>query len=117
MEPRGATARYDAATDCYTLRSCSQGAGPQRDQLAAMMGMPREKLRVITEDVGGAFGLKTAAYPEYPCLLVAAKLTGRPVAWMATRSESFLSRPARARHRHGGRACDRRRRANSSRCA
>ncbi len=52
---------------------------------------PREKLRVITEDVGGAFGLKTAAYPEYPALLVAAKLTGRPVAWMATRSESFLS--------------------------
>lgn len=91
MEPRGATARYDAATDRYTLRSCSQGAGPQRDQLIAMMGWPREKLRVITEDVGGAFGLKTAAYPEYPCLLVAAKLTGRPVAWMATRSESFLS--------------------------
>ncbi|MBV8838946.1 MAG: xanthine dehydrogenase family protein molybdopterin-binding subunit, partial [Alphaproteobacteria bacterium] len=91
MEPRGATARHDAATDRYTLRSCSQGAGPQRDQLIAMMGWPREKLRVITEDVGGAFGLKTAGYPEYPCLLVAAKLTGRPVAWMATRSESFLS--------------------------
>ena len=91
MEPRGATARYDAATDSYTLRSCSQGAGPQRDQLAAVTGFPREKLRVITEDVGGAFGVKTAAYPEYPCLLVAAKLTGRPVAWMATRSESFLS--------------------------
>ena len=91
MEPRGATARYDAATDRYTLRSCSQGAGPQRDQLIAMMGWPREKLRVITEDVGGAFGLKTAGYPEYPTLLVAAKLTGRPVAWMATRAESFLS--------------------------
>jgi carbon-monoxide dehydrogenase large subunit len=91
MEPRGATARYDAATDSYTLRSCSQGAGPQRDQIIAMMGWPKEKLRVITEDVGGAFGLKTAGYPEYPALLVAAKLTGRPVAWMATRSESFLS--------------------------
>ena len=91
IEPRGATARYDAASDHYTLRSCSQGAGPQRDQLAAMTGFPRERIRVITEDVGGAFGLKTAAYPEYPSLLVAAKLTGRPVAWMATRSESFLS--------------------------
>jgi carbon-monoxide dehydrogenase large subunit len=91
MEPRGATARYDAATDSYTLRSCSQGAGPQRDQLIAMMGWPKETLRVITEDVGGAFGLKTSGYPEYPTLLVAAKLTGRPVAWMATRSESFLS--------------------------
>jgi carbon-monoxide dehydrogenase large subunit len=91
MESRGATARYDAATDSYTLRSCSQGAGPQRDQIIAMMGWPKEKLRVITEDVGGAFGLKTAGYPEYPSLLVAAKLTGRPVAWMAARSEAFLS--------------------------
>jgi aerobic carbon-monoxide dehydrogenase large subunit len=91
MEPRGATARYDAANDFYTLRSCSQGAGPQRDQLIVMMGLPRERLRVISEDVGGAFGMKTPAYPEYPSLLVAAKLTGRPVAWMATRSESFLS--------------------------
>jgi len=90
MEPRGATARYDAKADSYVLRSCSQGASPQRDQLLGMMGLPREKLRVITEDVGGAFGLKTSAYPEYPTLLVAAKLTGRPVVWMATRSESFL---------------------------
>jgi carbon-monoxide dehydrogenase large subunit len=91
MEPRGATARYDAAADSYTLRSCSQGVWPQREQMIAIMGIPREKLRIVTEDVGGAFGLKTAAYPEYPCLLVAAKLTGRPVAWMATRAESFLS--------------------------
>jgi carbon-monoxide dehydrogenase large subunit len=91
IEPRGATARYDAATDRYTLRSCSQGAGPQRDQIVAATGIPREKLRVITEDVGGAFGMKTAVYPEYPSLLVAAKLTRRPVTWMATRSESFLS--------------------------
>jgi carbon-monoxide dehydrogenase large subunit len=91
MEPRGATARYDAASDRYTLRSCSQGAEPQRDQIIAMMGWPKEKLRVITEDVGGAFGLKTAGYPEYPALLVAANVTGRPVVWMATRSESFLS--------------------------
>ena len=91
MEPRGATAWYDAATDHYTLRSCSQGAGPLRDLVTAVMGWPKEKLRVMTEDVGGAFGLKTSVYPEYPGLLVAAKLTGRPVAWMATRSESFLS--------------------------
>ena len=91
MEPRGATARYDAANDHYTLRSCSQGAYPQREQLITVMGLPREKVRIITEDVGGAFGLKTPVYPEYPALLVAAKLTGRPVAWMATRSESFLS--------------------------
>jgi carbon-monoxide dehydrogenase large subunit len=91
MEPRGATASYDADKDLYTLRGCSQGAYPQREQLIAVMGIPREKVRIVTEDVGGAFGLKTPVYPEYPALLVAAKLTGRPVAWMATRSESFLS--------------------------
>ena len=91
MEPRGAQAHYDAAKDFYTLRCCSQGAYPQREQLIAMMGLPREKVRVITEDVGGAFGVKTLAYPEYPALMVAAKLTGRPVGWMSTRSEAFLS--------------------------
>jgi carbon-monoxide dehydrogenase large subunit len=91
MEPRGATAWYDAKTDHYTLRSCSQGAAPLRDLITTTMGWPKEKLRVITEDVGGAFGLKTSVYPEYAGLLVAAKLTGRPVAWMAARSESFLS--------------------------
>jgi len=91
MEPRGATAWYDPANDRYTLRSCSQGAGPLRDLLIGVMGWPKDKLRIISEDVGGAFGLKTSVYPEYPSLLVAAKLTGRPVAWMATRSEAFLS--------------------------
>ena len=91
LEPRGATARHDAANDSYTLRSCSQGVWPQREQLIAIMGLPREKVRIVTEDVGGAFGLKTPVYPEYPALLVAAKLTGRPVAWMSGRAEAFLS--------------------------
>ena len=50
------------------------------------MGVPNEKLRVITEDVGGAFGMKTPPYPEYPALLVAARTLGRPVRWQSTRS-------------------------------
>jgi carbon-monoxide dehydrogenase large subunit len=91
MEPRGGTASYDAANDSYHLRVCSQGAGPMQGLLSAIMGVPKEKLRVTTEDVGGAFGMKTAPYPEYPTLLVAARITRRPVHWMATRSESFLS--------------------------
>jgi len=91
MEPRGGTASYDSAADSYTLRVCSQGAGPMRDLVAAIMGLPKDKLRVTTEEVGGAFGMKTAPYPEYPTLLVAARVTKRPVHWMATRSESFLS--------------------------
>ena len=91
MEPRGATAIYDAASDTYTLRTCSQSAGTLRDNALAIMSWPKERLRVITEDVGGAFGLKTGAYPEYIAALVAARTIGRPVHWMSGRSEAFLS--------------------------
>ena len=91
IEPRGATASYDAAADSYALRVCSQGAGAVRDVLAAIMNVPKERLRVLTEDVGGAFGLKTGPYPEYVAQLVAAKKLGRPIHWMSGRSEAFLS--------------------------
>jgi len=91
MEPRGATATYDPASDGYTLRACSQGAGPLRDGLAPVMGLKREQVRVLTDDVGGAFGMKTSVYPEYPVLMVAARRLGRPVHWMSTRQESFVS--------------------------
>jgi aerobic carbon-monoxide dehydrogenase large subunit len=91
MEPRGATASYDAATESYVLRVCSQGAGVMRDLVALIMDVPKDKLRVLTDDVGGAFGLKTGAYPEYFAQLVAAKKFGRPVHWMSGRSEAFLS--------------------------
>ncbi len=91
MEPRGATASYDAARDAFKLRTCSQSAGTMRDNILGIMNWPKEKLRVITEDVGGAFGLKTSAYPEYMALLMAAKKLGRPVHWMSGRSEAFLS--------------------------
>ncbi len=91
MEPRGGTASYDAASDSYTMRVCSQGAITLRDGLAAATGIEPGRLRVVTEDVGGAFGMKSSVYPEYPALLVAAKLLGRPVHWMGGRTESFLT--------------------------
>lgn len=91
MEPRGASASYEAATDSYTLHVCSQGVAPIRDTLLPIMGLKREQITVLTDDVGGAFGMKTSVYPEYPVLLVAARRVGRPVHWMATRAESFLS--------------------------
>jgi carbon-monoxide dehydrogenase large subunit len=91
MEPRGGTATYDSANDSYVLRVCTQGAGPMHEQLAAIMGIPKDKLRVLTDDVGGAFGMKSGAYPEYPALLVAAKIARQPVHWMSTRSEAFVS--------------------------
>jgi carbon-monoxide dehydrogenase large subunit len=91
MEPRGATASYDPSIDLYTLRACSQGAGSLRDAVASIMSLKHEQLRVLTEDVGGAFGMKSPLYPEYPVLLVAARKVGRPVHWMSTRSEAFVT--------------------------
>lgn len=91
METRGATAIYDAVRDHYTLHSPSQSAHALKGGLATIMGLRAEQLRVLSGDVGGAFGLKTPPYPEQAVLLVAAKVTGRPVHWMATRSEGFLS--------------------------
>jgi carbon-monoxide dehydrogenase large subunit len=91
MEPRGATASYDAANDSYLLRVCSQGARAMRDSMAGVMGIPPAKIRVTTEEVGGAFGLKTGPYPEYVAMLVGARKIGRPVHWMSGRNESFVS--------------------------
>jgi carbon-monoxide dehydrogenase large subunit len=91
MEPRGASASYDPANDSYFLRCCSQSARALRDGLAPILGVPAQRLRVITEDVGGAFGLKTGPYPEYLAILVAARKIGRPVHWMSNRAEAFLS--------------------------
>jgi len=91
MEPRGGTASYDKASDKYLLRVCSQGARAMRDSMAGVMGIPPANIRVITEEVGGAFGLKTGPYPEYVAMLVGAKKIGRPVHWMSGRNESFVS--------------------------
>jgi aerobic carbon-monoxide dehydrogenase large subunit len=91
MEPRGATASYDPANESYLLRCCSQSARALRDGLAPILGVPNQRLRVVTEDVGGAFGLKTGPYPEYLAILVAARKLGRPVHWMSNRAEAFLS--------------------------
>jgi carbon-monoxide dehydrogenase large subunit len=92
MEPRAALGMYDKEQDRYTLHVPSQGVHGLRDRIANdTLKIPPEKLRVITEDVGGGFGMKTFAYPEYPLVLYAAKKLGRPVKWTADRAESFLS--------------------------
>jgi aerobic carbon-monoxide dehydrogenase large subunit len=91
LETRGATGQYDTASDSYTLHACSQSADGMRGQAASIMGLPNDKLRVITRDVGGAFGMKTTCYPEYIAVMVAARKVGRPVHWQSTRSEAFIS--------------------------
>jgi carbon-monoxide dehydrogenase large subunit len=91
IEPRGATASHDPASGASTLRVGSQGVTMLRDQLLGILDLEHDKLRVTTDDVGGGFGMKAPAYPEYVALLLAAKRVGRPVHWMSTRSEAFLS--------------------------
>ncbi len=91
MEPRAATASHDATSDRYTLHTGTQGVAGIRAQVAACLKIDMPKLRVLTDDVGGGFGMKASTYPEYPALLVAAKRLGRSVHWAATRSESFMS--------------------------
>jgi carbon-monoxide dehydrogenase large subunit len=91
MEPRAATGSWDAASQTYYLHATTQGVGPMRGQLSAIVGVPPEKLRVVAEEVGGGFGVRFNAYPEYGALLLAAKKLGRPVKWVGTRSEVFVA--------------------------
>jgi carbon-monoxide dehydrogenase large subunit len=96
MEPRSASANFDATANdgagCYELISGSQGVNAMRNMLAnAVFDVPHEQMRVRTNDVGGGFGMKTQAYPEYVAILFAAKATGKPIKWQGTRSESFLA--------------------------
>jgi carbon-monoxide dehydrogenase large subunit len=91
MEPRTATGSYDAATGEYTLRTVTQSVWLMAQNMADIMGVKREQMRVLTGDVGGAFGLRSAPYPEYVVLLAAAKRLGRPVHWSSSRSEAFLT--------------------------
>jgi carbon-monoxide dehydrogenase large subunit len=91
LEPRTASASYDAAAKRFTLRCQSQAAAAMRGQVAETMNLKPEELHVITEDVGGAFGMKGAAYAEYVALLHAARSLGKPIQWVSTRSEAFVS--------------------------
>ncbi len=91
MEPRAATGAYDPAADLYHLYATTQGAGPMRLQVGAMLGVPPEKVRIVAEEVGGGFGVRFNAYPEYGALLLAARKLGRPVKWVSSRSEVFVA--------------------------
>jgi carbon-monoxide dehydrogenase large subunit len=92
LEPRAAIGQWDEATQRYTLTASTQGVAVVRRLLAeGVFKIPPQQLRVITPDVGGGFGMKVQAYPEYAALLFAARRVGRPVKWRATRVESFLA--------------------------
>jgi aerobic carbon-monoxide dehydrogenase large subunit len=91
MEPRGAVGDYNAADGRYTIYTPMQRPHPTRTELAKVLKVPESKIRIITGDTGGSFGMKTPIFNETPLVLLASKLTGRPVKWISTRTEAFLS--------------------------
>ena len=92
MEPRGCIGDYDTTADHYTLYAQPQAAHTFRSDIATqVLKVPESKVRVIAGEVGGSFGMKSAIFNEVPLVLLASKLTGRPVKWLSTRSEAFLS--------------------------
>ena len=92
LETRGAVARFDPADASYRLLLSAAGVHAIRDALAdTIFRVPRERMQVAAPDVGGGFGVKNAVYPEYVMLLWAARQFGRPVRWMAERSEDFVT--------------------------
>ena len=91
IEPRSAIGEFDATTEKWTMYSCSQGVFGLKTMLRDVLGAPADKVRVITGNVGGSFGMKAAVYPEYVCILHGARVLGRPVKWTDERSGSFMS--------------------------
>jgi aerobic carbon-monoxide dehydrogenase large subunit len=91
MEPRSAVALYDPERQHWTLHVPGQGVFGFRSYIAGVLGIGRDKLRVLTDRVGGSFGMKQPTYPEYYCILHAARELGRPVKWTDDRSGSFFS--------------------------
>ena len=92
MEPRNALASYDEGSGRSTLYTTSQGPHHVRDPMAdAILHLPRGALRVVTPNVGGAFGMKAFVYPEQALLVWASRRLRRTVKWQEDRSEAFLA--------------------------
>jgi carbon-monoxide dehydrogenase large subunit len=91
MEPRSAIAQYSTERQHWTLHVGCQGVFGFRNYLADVLGVGRDRVRVLTDRVGGSFGMKQATYAEYYCILHGARELGRPVKWTDERSGSFVS--------------------------
>jgi len=91
LEPRACLVEYDPSTGRYTVHAPMQGAGSMRGQIMQVTGLDKDRLVLVAQDVGGSFGVHGAAYPEYFAAMIAARRLGRPVKWVGTRSEVFMS--------------------------
>lgn len=107
MEPLVALGSYESGDGRYTLHAPSQGVHGVRTALAHVLAVPEHRLRVLTPDVGGGFGVRVAAIPEHALVLWASRRTGRPVKWVASRGETMLADPhARDHWTHASLALD-----------
>ena len=92
MEPRGCLARYDEFEDRYAIRATIQSAHGIRAILAGQIfGLPQDRFRVLCDNMGGGFGTRGGCMPEYALALWASEVVGRPVKWVAERSEGLLT--------------------------
>jgi aerobic carbon-monoxide dehydrogenase large subunit len=91
METRSAIGVYDATTERYVLYAGSGGVVRQKREIAGILNVPFECVRVVAYDIGGNFGTKNSLFPEFPLLVWAARKVGRPVKWTCERTEAFLS--------------------------
>ena len=91
MEPRAAIGSYDPATDRYFVHAGSGGTVRQKREIAGVLGVEFDHVRVVAQDVGGNFGTRNSFYPEFALVAWAAKKLVRPVKWTCERSEAFLS--------------------------
>ena len=91
MEPRAALAEYSEDDGSFLLEAGGQGVIRFQNELSTTLGVDKSQVRVISRDVGGGYGTRNHTYPEFPLVMWAAKRVGRPVKWVSSRTEGFLS--------------------------
>ncbi|MBI4193456.1 MAG: xanthine dehydrogenase family protein molybdopterin-binding subunit [Betaproteobacteria bacterium] len=91
LEPRACLVAFDPVSGRYTFHVPLQGIGGMRGQIVQVTGLDKDRIVIVAQDVGGSFGVRGAAYPEYFAAMLAARKLGRPVKWVATRGETFIS--------------------------
>jgi aerobic carbon-monoxide dehydrogenase large subunit len=90
MEPKACVAAYDAASGGFDVYAPSQGMAMMLPNFVAITGTPADRIRIHAHDVGGGFGIRSQAYPEYCALMLAAKRLGKPVKWVGSRFETIV---------------------------